>query len=896
MISLKRIMLIVVFWFAIGTISAIPTLADQTMPESESSYGDMALYFEENLGQTDAQARYFARVGGYSLFLTPERIAFNLQLDEPAESAESVRSYGLFMDFVGANENPILSGESIQAGISSYFSGQPDEWVTGVSHYESVRYAGLYDGIDAMFYGNPQQIQYDFIVAAGADPSQIRLKFNPVERVSLTDNGDLKLSLGERVLTMNAPYSYQMVDGVQRVVESQFVLDGDEITFALGDYDSTLPLIIDPVLVYAGYLGGSATDAVNAIAVDSSGAAYITGLVDSTESTFPVMGGPDLIANGERDAFVAKIRPDGTGFVYVGYIGGDSSDEGKAIGVDAAGHAYVMGTTASDQTSFPVINGLDMTFNGNSDAFIAKVTPTGTALAYATYLGGADSDMGLAGAVDAAGNVYIGGETRSDQTTFPVTTGPDVTWAGSADGFVAKLNAAGSAWVYAGYIGGASPDGVIGLALDSSGSVYLTGYTNSTEATFPVLIGPDLTYSGVSRDAFITKVSADGTSFVYSGYIGSSNDDFGYGVAVDANGYAYLVISNTWGGLPVLVGPDLTYNDAGNPGDAYVAKVKSDGTSLAYAGYIGGSSGEGGYAIAVDPVGNAYVVGSTSSTQSSFPVVIGPDLTHNGGPDVFLAKINPMGSALTYAGYIGGTGGDSGLAVALDADFNVYIAGSVFNQVDNSFPTLIGPDLTYTLDDAFVLKFSPPPNLIQNAGFETANSAQLSGADRWGSTNLTSDKRNCAGANKRSGSCAFLFKGSATEKAVITQNVSAPAAYRAIGSKLTFGVWAKTTTTPSHVLGKVTISYTDSTKDSFSLSITPSVDLAYRYYEALPFTVLKPIKKITVSFRNYGVAGTVTILDDVRLISDSPAVASGLPSALPFPLAPESPVFRSIGE
>jgi len=393
-------------------------------------------------------------------------------------------------------------------------------------------------------------------------------------------------------------------------------------------------------LLYCGYIGGSGDDFGLGIAVDGSGNAYITGQTNSTQATFPVTVGPDLTYNGGNDAFVAKINAAGTALLYCGYIGGSGDEEGMGIAVDSSGNAYVVGETTSTEATFPVTVGPDLTFNGGNDAFVAKVNAAGTALVYCGYIGGGGTDFGFGIAVDGSGNAYVTGQTNSTQATFPVTVGPDLTSNGGFDAFVAKVNAAGTALVYCGYIGGSSDDVGRGIAVDSSGNAYVTGYTASTQATFPVTVGPDLTYNGGVEDAFVAKVNAAGTALLYCGYIGGSGDDAGFGIAVDSSGNAYVAgrTDSTEATFPVTVGPDLTYN--GGLFDVFSAKVNAAGTALLYCGYIGGSGDDYGFGVAVDGSGNAYVTGRTTSSETTFPVTAGPDLTFNGGLyDAFVAKI-----------------------------------------------------------------------------------------------------------------------------------------------------------------------------------------------------------------------------------------------------------------
>ena len=400
-------------------------------------------------------------------------------------------------------------------------------------------------------------------------------------------------------------------------------------------------------LVYAGYIGGSRYDEGYGIAVDGMGQAYVVGLTESRADTFPVRVGPGLShGGGYHDAFVAKVSADGSQLLYAGYLGGSGEDDGRGIAVDGLGQAYVVGTAGSDQTTFPVRVGPDITYNGaRGDAFVAKISADGAQLIYSGYIGGKDYDRGAGVAVDGSGQAYVVGQTWSDGTSFPLVVGPDIAYNGVGDAFVARVSPDGTQLTYSGYIGGGGYDEGTGIAVDGNGQAYVVGNTNSTEASFPVRVGPDLSYNGGGvwgNDAFVAKVSVNGAQLVYAGYIGGSGGDIGNGIAVDSLGQAYVVGSTGSSeseGFPLLDGPDLTYN--GELFDAFVAKVSANGAQLAYAGYIGGSDVDKGYGIAVDGSGQAYVVGLTPSSQSTFPVRGGPDLTYNGNlfGDAFVAKV-----------------------------------------------------------------------------------------------------------------------------------------------------------------------------------------------------------------------------------------------------------------
>ncbi len=420
--------------------------------------------------------------------------------------------------------------------------------------------------------------------------------------------------------------------------------------------------------------------------------------------------GPDLTYNGDySDTFVAKVNAAGTALLYCGFIGGSAWDGGYGIAVDVLGNAYITGKTLSSEATFPVIMGPDMSFNGSDDAFVAKVNAAGTALVYCGYVGGSNEDDGAGIAIDGSGNAYIIGSTKSPEATFPVVGGPDLTFNGLGyygDAFVAKVNAAGSGLVYCGYIGGFGVDAGRGIAVDGAGNAYVTGYTfPSVVDAFPVTVGPDLSLNG-GYDAFVAKVNASGSAFVYCGYIGGSGSDNGKGIAVDESGCAYVTGStySTEATFPVIAGPGLVHRGFN---DAFVAKVNAAGTELVYCGYVGGSYDDYGGGIAVDKSGNAYVTGSTDSTEATFPVTVGPDLSLNGGTDAFVAKVKAAGTALVYCGYIGGSSSDHGLGIAVDGSANAYVTG-ITSSTEATFPATVGPDLTYNdtnrFEDAFVAK------------------------------------------------------------------------------------------------------------------------------------------------------------------------------------------------
>lgn len=566
-------------------------------------WGKLPLYFIPNQGQMDERVAFYVHGHDKTLYFTAEGVTLALAdlnpvplkdltpSPSPDRRGERSREHWVVkLDFMGAN--PVAPiGQAPSGATVSYFKGTPKQWHTGLPTYSKVVYPDLWPGIDLAYSGTIDRLKYEFVVQPGADPQHIRLAYGGAT-VSLGDAGELEVNTPIGSFQDAVPLAYQDVDGRRRPISVRYALeDATTYGFRLGEHDSTLPLVIDPaVLVYCGFIGGSTYDTGNAIAVDLAGNAYITGYTESTQTTFPETVGPDLTYNGNEDAFVAKVSADGRSLVYAGYIGGSDDDEGAGIAVDSAGIVYVTGFAGSSQATFPVTGGPDLTYNSDWDAFVAKLSADGTSLIYAGYIGGNDEDRGNAIAIDTTGYAYIVGMTYSDEATFPDKTGPDLDYNGDWDAFVAKVEADGSGLVYAGYIGGSSDDIGTGITVDTTGNAYISGYTESTEVTFPEMVGPDLTSNG-NEDAFVAKVKADGSSLLYCGFIGGDQVDRGYGIALDTDNNAYIagVAVSTQATFPVAVGPDMIHNGSN---DAFVAKVKADGKSLLYAGYVGGSSSD----------------------------------------------------------------------------------------------------------------------------------------------------------------------------------------------------------------------------------------------------------------------------------------------------------------
>ncbi|HEV2349102.1 MAG TPA: SBBP repeat-containing protein [Terriglobia bacterium] len=625
-------------------------------------------------------------------------------MDKGPRTTESV----LRMKLVGANAEASVTGADELPGKSNYFVGNdPKKWRTNVPNYAKVRYRDVYPGVDLVYYGNQGQLEHDFVVSPGSDPKVIRLAISGARKFDLDQNGDLKLGVPGGDVTLKRPHVYQDVEGVRREIRASYVLmNRREFGFRLGGYDSKQPLVIDPVLIYSTYLGGSGLDVGNAIAVDSFGNVYVAG---STESAnFPTTAGAfqTTYGGGVQSAFVSKLNPAGSALVYSTYLGGSNQDVIASIAVDSLGNAYVTGSTYS--SDFPTTTGaFQAAFGGGTDAFVTKLSLDGSALVYSTYLGGNSYDLGNGIAVDSFGSVYVTGYAES--ANFPTTAGAFQTTFGGgvSNAFVTKLNPTGSALVYSTYLGGSNIDRGDRIALDSSGNAYVTGDAESTN--FPTTAGAfQTTFGGGVQDAFVTKLNPAGSALVYSTYLGGSGRDVGLGIAVDSIGNAYVTGYTESTDFPTTTGAfQTTYVPAVN--DYFVTKLNSTGAALLYSTFLGGQGGdyEGGQGIGVDSLGNAYVTGGT--TSSLFPTTAGAPQTSFGGAfrDAVVFELNPAGSALVYSTYLGGSGDDYANGIAVDSSGNAYVTGSTQSS---DFPTA-SPFQAANAGgyDAFVAKISNPP-------------------------------------------------------------------------------------------------------------------------------------------------------------------------------------------
>src|SRR5438309_1066180 len=465
---------------------------------SAGAWGKLPLSFEANVGQAEGGVDFLARGSGYTLFLKSAEAVLALRQAAPARP-ERPSGAVLRMQLSGADPYAAVTGALRLLGKANYFIGNdPTRWRTDVSTYGRVLYKDIYPGIDLAYYGDQGQLEYDFLVAPGTDPSVIGLRYAGVDTMEVDSHGDLILKVAGAEIRQRKPLIYQENGDIRREVAGGYSIRGrDEIKFAVGTYDLSRPLVIDPVLVYSTYLGGSVQDEGHGIAVDSAGSAYVTGYTGSMN--FPTAFAFQNTYAGDLDAFVTKLNPSGSALLYSTFLGGSGQDEGHGIAVDSAGSAYVAGLTNS--TNFPTALAFQNTNAGSLgvyDAFVTKLSPSGAGLVYSTYLGGSGNDLGLGIAADSAGSAYVTGST--DSTNFPSASAS----AGVNDAYVTKLSPGGTGLVYSIRLGGGGSDAGIGIALDSPGSAYVTGSTGSTD--FPTASAFQNAYAG-GGDAFVTKLA-----------------------------------------------------------------------------------------------------------------------------------------------------------------------------------------------------------------------------------------------------------------------------------------------------------------------------------------------------------------------------------------------------
>jgi uncharacterized protein (TIGR03437 family) len=667
---------------------------------------NLPLWFEENLGQSDPQVRYLSRGRGFALFLTRDEAVLSLQDGRrnqvrDGEAAESV----LRMKLRGRHRGGELRGEQQQSGISHYFLGNdPAGWRRSVPHYARVRQSAVYPGIDLLYYGARGSLEFDFLIAPGADPAGIELEFSGQKSLAIDQAGDLVLDVGGRGLRYEKPRIYQEEHGRQQVIPGRYERRGpNRVAFELAaNYDRTRPLVIDPVLDYSTFLGDTDDEQGLSIVVDSAGNAYVAGTTQSSQfpttegSAQPRFGGP------EDDVFVAKLNPVGTDLVFSTFLGANNDDRGRGVAVGSDGSVYVVGETESNE--FPVTDGAwQKEFGrGERDAFAAKISADGSRLVYSTFIGRDDQDWATDVGVDGQGQAHVIGGTKS--STFPTTaTSLQPQFGGSTDAFLVKLKADGSGPVFSTFLGGGSDDEALALVVDPFGTIYGTGYTKSGD--FRTTAGAFQPEKDSDEDAFVVKILGTGASFVYSSFLGGNGADFGNAIAADGTGNAY--VTGFTHSNDLFRTPPVFQNEYNGAGDAFVVKiVENPRLQIQRMTYLGTDEEDTGNGIVVWDDGSVTVAGHTKS--ANFPVTENAIQNEIGGGDgdAFVTTLDPLfRGPLVFSTFLGGEDRDEARDIARDASGHLYITGVTRSR---DFPVTAGSfqGAKSDGDDVFLLKIS----------------------------------------------------------------------------------------------------------------------------------------------------------------------------------------------
>ncbi len=736
----------------------------------QESYGKLPLGFEANQGQTESQVKFLARGNGYNLFLTSTEVVLapgKTTTDKTGKTTRGARHpikdrkakpAVLRMQFVGANPAPQVTGVNELPGKSNYFIGNdPTKWRTNVPSYSSVRYTEVYRGVDIIFYGNQQELEYDIIVAPGSDPRQVKLAFAGARNLRIDKQGDLSIYTQSGRVVQHKPFTYQELNGQRQIVPSRYVATkGNEVGFEVGNYDATKPLVIDPTvsLAYGAFIGGNGVDTARAITLALDGSAWVSGVTSSLN--FPVTPGAPQTTDGDAgiffDAFVAKLSPAGDAILYATYLGGNQGEDASGVALDAAGNVYLTGYTTSPD--FPTTPGaFETSARGQQDAFVVKLDPAASgaaALVYSTRLGGSFADFGEDIAIDDAGRVHVVGDTTS--ANFPTRNAFDATYGGGGGGgssddvFVAKLNPAGAGaadLLYSTYMGGSPQDFGIAVTVDNTGNTYVTGYTSSNN--FPTTPGAFQTVrgdptQGVGSDAFVTKMNltANGAgSLLYSTFVGGNNNDEGRDLTLDPAGNVYIAGQTFSPNFPTTPGAFQTVFGGGIisgsvHADAFATKLdigRPGSAALLYSTYLGGTfAGDWAFGIAVGLTGDIYLTGRTDSAD--FPITCtGVPARNRGGP--FISRIDPStpgADGLVYSSFFSGSSGaDVALAIALDSAANVYLTGSTFSTDFPSTPGGYRNPAGTSSTEAFVSKLDQVRRFNCTCPFDPANDADGDG-------------------------------------------------------------------------------------------------------------------------------------------------------------------------
>jgi Abnormal spindle-like microcephaly-assoc'd, ASPM-SPD-2-Hydin/Beta-propeller repeat len=717
--------------FAVGLFTSllltlVPCLAQQTASKATTApsgnYGKLPLLFEKNQGQTDPRVKFFSAGAGYSVFLTSGEMVLSLRPSDvvnpsafmPSASAaptHNAQSTGrrqpvaptvtnkaprttMVFKLVGAKANPEVVGENLMPTKLNYFIGNDrTKWRKNVATYGQVRYKNVYPGIDLVYYGNQHQMEYDFDVAPGADASKIQFDIQGADNLSINTNGDLVLKKGAGELHFQAPIVYQQSQGKRTQVGGSYAVSGtNRVAFNVAAHDNTKPLVIDPVLAYSTFLGGSSYDQASGIAIDSTGNAFVTGATQSPDFPLATLGS---LTAGQNLLFLAKLDVSGTTLLWADYICGTSgNDNAQAVATDSQGNAYITGNANS--SDFPTVNPFQAALSGGGDAFLTKVSPDGSTLVYSTYLGGSNWDYATGVAVDSTGAASIAGYTSS--LNFPVAnafqpTAPTTQY-NYEFSFVSKFSADGSSLVFSTYLAGSQTNcyygcnpysEINGIALDPNGNVYVAGQTDTLD--FPVSEGayqatnPTTNNNYDANTSFVSSFTPSG-GLNYSTYYGGSNYAYIYGIAVDANGSAYVTGNAPADGSFPVTNTTICDPSSANCSSAFVTKLTPDGTGVVYSTFLGPNNNTQGQKIKLDTNGDIFVL--AYSGNGSY-ILTNPIETFNNNGGVMIDEIDPNGATELFSTFLGGNNGAQPTDFAVDSNSSVYVTG-VTNS--NDFPVL----------------------------------------------------------------------------------------------------------------------------------------------------------------------------------------------------------------
>lgn len=662
-----------------------PTEANRIVFTANRGQWDSSIVFRAGIG-ADATV-WFAENGA---FYQLSRVVSGEQRNDPLDSNHG-RSENLMIraTFVGAKTDAEIIGEGQLNYDCNYFLGNDaSRWRTHVPNFEAVLYRDIYSGIDLRYYANGSQLEYDFVVAPGADPGQIRIKYEGVENLRVNDSGELEIETGWGKLTERIPYVYQTVDGQRKQLDGAYELQSDN-TFGFvltGNYDPELPTVIDPVIVYSSFFGGGAYDYAWDIFVTETGEAYFTGVTNSQDfpTQFPLQ--EEIV--GQLDFVLAKVDLETNIMIFGTFIGGALDEARPHIDVDDHGTVYMCGRTYS--ADFPTVNAYDDVMDGTNDGVVMKISSIGDMLLYSTFLGGNDQELATDIAVDEEGHAFVSTITFSQD--FPVVNPYQVTPSqGTKDCTVSKFTPMGDALIYSTYLGGVQDEESRGIAIDQSGCVYIAGKTYSRD--FPVANAWDsLLESG--EDVFLAKLNPEGNDLVFGTFMGGADDDYAGGIALDRNGDIYLVGGTESADFPTQNAYQPVFMGGGDyvGNDMFVAKFSGDGSELLYSTFLGGTHDDHWGGVAVDRYGHVYIVGNTYSID--FPLVDPVDDIFAHETEAVVARLSPDGSQLEFSSFLGGNSTETAQAVRLDEMRNIYIVGDTrspdFPVVDPSVSEFAG--------------------------------------------------------------------------------------------------------------------------------------------------------------------------------------------------------------